>query len=163
MPLPPACPQDLMSSRTTSFAQFSISRWLFLRGFLFCFLAWSYSTSGVSSWWPRLPPSCTRYGSTWPKDHQRGPRRADPFPDLSSWGLLCRADMIFWWQPISEYKDSKKYDYIDALLPTLDPNWVIKDILADGAMQVSTYGVRWDESSLAAMVIKMIVHGCDLM
>ena len=120
--------------RIPSLLRSRLSRPLFPRLFELCFLVWSRSIFGASFWSTRRLPSCIQSDSTWPQDHQRGQERADPFQVLSSWDLLCRADMFFWWQPISGYKYSRKYGYIDEELPTHNSNRIIKDILTDGAM-----------------------------
>lgn len=57
--------------------------------------------------------------------------------------------MRFLPEPIAGCIRSRTYGYINAKLPTNGAYWVFKNVLADGAVEMSAYGVGVEEYSFA--------------
>ena len=115
------------------------------------FLAYARNIAGVFSWRLPLPPSCSPNGNILLIDRRSKPKQGGLCPRYIWLWRPCIRGKLSWPVPISECRCSKRYDWIIQKLPALCSDWVVKDILTDGAVKMAADCLRVEEGALLSV------------
>ena len=122
------------------------------------FLVYTSNIAGVFSWPPPLPPSCSPNGNILLRDRQSGPKQVGPCSRYIWRWRPCTRGKLSWFVPISEYRCSKRCDWIIQKVPALSSDWVVKDVLADGAVKMAADSLGVEEGAFLFVSFEVCEH-----